>query len=211
MQRLATAAVRAGVRVAPRRPVVGVRAFSIDWAQYKAKLAGDNDAVAEAGRMQSHFEDRRAAAKATRDGSVDDIDWDAYAAALPDTDVAALKKDFAALLAAVPDIAYDGSADAAAHGEAEARAAALQALASSRLAELAEVQAEADEYKLHDHYGTSQAYFRHKGLREEIQTEILDRQVFKDMDPLELPAEMSEEGVAELRAELIEKAGITRA
>lgn len=71
-----------------------------------------------------------------------------------------------------------------------------------------QIQAEADEYRLHDHYGTSQAYFRHKGLREEIQAEILDRQVFKDLDPLDLPTDMTEEGLAELKQELLQKAGL---
>lgn len=49
----------------------------MDWGAYKAKLAGDAEAVAEAGRLQSHYEERRAAARAARDGSVDDIDWEA--------------------------------------------------------------------------------------------------------------------------------------
>lgn len=180
----------------------------MDWDKYKRKLGGDKEAIAEITRQQSQFEDRKAAVARQGSASADDIDWESYAEKLPGVDVAALKADFEEFLAAVPDITYDEAADAKEHAEKEENAARLQKLSSQRLAELSELMAEADDHKLHAHYSTNDLYMRHDGLHEAIKNEILSREYYKDLEVLDTGAELEDSDVAELKSELLSRAGL---
>lgn len=149
----------------------------------------------------------QAAAARVVDGSVEDIDWAAYAEALPEVNIDALKSDFESYLAAIPEITYNEGDDLAEHARVEETARGLQALSSARLEELAAAQAEADDHKLHEHYGTNDMYLRHEGLYEKIQKEVLDREYYKDLDPIEVP-EMDDAKLAEFKANLLKKGGL---
>lgn len=80
------------------------------------------------------FERRVAAALAAP--APKDIDWAEASRALPDIDIAALRKDFERAVAATPALAYDGAADSAAHASAEAGWAGFEAYCKGRVAQL---------------------------------------------------------------------------
>ena len=100
---------------------------------------------------------------ATATTSVPGIDWEAYAKALPDIDIEAVRADYEKFQASVPDVPYDAAADAA-------RAAAdrevfedVAAYASGRISELAETAIEQEDHKLHDHYTVARLFQRFDG------------------------------------------------
>jgi hypothetical protein len=129
---------------------------SIDWASVRAKMMTD-ETRAEADRAREAFQKRLSAADV---GAPQEIDWARYTAALPELDVAAIKRDYEATVAATPAVAYDESADRAAHDVKEASWAGFASYCASRLKELDTLKATQAQHKLHPFYRRRQLYSR---------------------------------------------------
>jgi hypothetical protein len=112
---------------------------------------------AEADRAREAFQKRLSAADV---GAPQEIDWARYTAALPELDVAAIKRDYEATVAATPAVAYDESADRAAHDVKEASWAGFASYCASRLKELDTLKATQAQHKLHPFYRRRQLYSR---------------------------------------------------
>lgn len=187
------------------------RIKAMDWDKYKRKLGADPEALAEIQRQQQQFEDRRTAAAKVGKASAEDIDWDGYAARLPGVDLAALKADFAAFLSSIPAVTYDEGGDAKAHADKEETARKLQALSRARLGELEALDAEAADHAMHEHYSANDMYLRHEGLHDAIQSEILDREYFRDVEPQESTGVLTDEAETDLLESLLAKGGLSSA
>ena len=136
---------------------------AVDWEGIKGKML-DDAARGDIEAAQAKFEERWRAARAV--GSVPPIDWESYQKALPGMDLEALQKDFEAFMKAIPDIEYDPAADRKMEADTIKELAGLSAYAQSRSSELEELQAEADEHKLHDHYTVARVFQRYEGMYE---------------------------------------------
>lgn len=153
----------AAVRFAARRaastaaPAAASSALNVDWSLIRSKM-GTEAGKAEVDKAREAFGRRLAAAEGA--AAPADIDWAHYAAALPDIDVAALRRDYEAFQAAIPPITYDEAADKAAHEKSEASWAKFEEHCRSKVAELQTLQAEQADHKLHRWYRRSRVWQR---------------------------------------------------
>jgi hypothetical protein len=105
-------------------------------------------------------------------GPVSELDWAAYAKALPEVDVAAMQRDFAAAESAAKPVTYDAAADAAAHAAKEAGWTGFASYCAARIGELKALQAEQGKHKLHRWYRRRQLYARFPGLYETLHHKV---------------------------------------
>lgn len=179
----------------------------VDWAGLRQKIQSDSGRD-ELARARHAFEDRKAATQRVADAP--DIDWDAYAEALPEYNMEEVKSNFEAFMNALPAVEYDPAEDMAVQAAKEDRASRLQTLSALRFDEILSLQEEADDFALHDFTGAHEMYLRHPGLYEKIQEEVLDREYYRDLDPADKPAELSEAEAARVESELLAKAGLNK-
>lgn len=137
---------------------------------------------------------------ATATTSVPGIDWEAYAKALPDIDIEAVRADYEKFQDTVPDVPYDAAADAA-------RAAAdrevfedVAAYASGRISELAETAIEQEDHKLHDHYTVARLFQRFDG---QFEKEWLEWRKVNLVGNLRTLSEVSETITPEQKREVV--------
>lgn len=88
------------------------------------------------------------------------IDWESYKKALPEINVDALRKEYDAVVKAIPAVTYDETADKAAHEVKEAAWNSFANYCATRVAELQSLQGEQAKHKLHKWYRRRQLYNR---------------------------------------------------
>jgi hypothetical protein len=113
---------------------------------------------AEADRAREAFQKRLSAAESVRPAA--GIEWDAFAKALPELDVAALRENFASAVGGIPDVKYEEAADKAAHEVKESAWSGFASYCASRVKELETLAAEQSKHKLHRWYRRRQLYSR---------------------------------------------------
>lgn len=199
-------------RVVMRLPVrTGVRAMStaeVNWESLRRKIVSDSGRE-DLARFRNVFEERKAATSRVADAP--DIDWEHYAEALPEYNMAEIKANFDSFMEALPTIDYDAAEDIKDQQAKEDRASRLQKLSAMRFDEILTLQDEADDFALHDFTGAHEMYLRHPGLYEQIQEEVLDREYYRDLDPADKPTELSDEEASRVETELLAKAGLNKA
>lgn len=112
----------------------------------------------EADRAREMFQKRLAAAQGTRPAP--EIEWDAFAKALPEVDVAGTRASYAKAAAALPRVTYDAAADVAAHTTKEAAWTGFASYCAARVTELDALAAEQSKHRLHQWYRRRQLFSR---------------------------------------------------
>ena len=112
----------------------------------------------EADRAKDVYVKRLSSAEGVRPAG--EIDWAAYARALPEVDIAAFQAAYAKAAAAIPEVTYDEAADKKAHEAKEAAWVGFSNYCASRVTELEQLAAEQEKHKLHQHYRRRQLYSR---------------------------------------------------
>lgn len=125
---------------------------------------------AEADRARVAFQKRLAAAEAVT--SIPEIDWEYYAKALPEIDIAALRADFDKSVAAIPPVTYDEGKDIEAHTAKEAAWTGFAGYCAQRVNELKALADEQATHKLHRWYRRRQLYARFPGLYESLHNKV---------------------------------------
>jgi hypothetical protein len=143
---LAAAARVAARRMGSAAAAGPAAALNVDWSLIRSKM-GTDAGKAEVDKAREAFGRRLAAAEGA--AAPAEVDWARYARALPDVDVAALRRDYEAFAAAIPPITYDEAADKAAHEKSEASWAKFEEHCRAKVAELQALQAEQADHKLH--------------------------------------------------------------
>jgi hypothetical protein len=137
------------------------------------------------------------------------INWDAYKEALPHLDVDAIRADYEAFLKTIPDVPYDAKADA---DKTQADAAVfdgISAYAEGRASELAELQAEQKDHKLHDYYTVARLFQRFDGLYEKEWLEFRRVNLVGNLRSLsEVSESLSEEQKREVVASMADRLGV---
>jgi hypothetical protein len=165
--------VTAATQVAQRRLFSNGAAVApaVDFTFIKRNMV-DEASRTNVDRLEEAFNARVTAARSAPSPAT--IDWDAWAKALPQVDVPALKAKFEAYMAALPDITYDASSDAAAAAASAAEWQGIADYAAKRVSELEAIQAESEEHRLHDYYTVNRAFQRFDGLLEKEWAEWRD-------------------------------------
>jgi hypothetical protein len=112
----------------------------------------------EADRAKDVYVKRLASAEGVRPAG--EIDWAAYARALPEVDIAGFQAAYAKAAAAIPEVTYDETADKKAHEAKEAAWVGFSNYCATRVTELEQLAAEQEKHKLHQHYRRRQLYSR---------------------------------------------------
>jgi hypothetical protein len=112
----------------------------------------------EADRARDVYQKRLSSAEGVRAAA--DIDWESYAKALPEVDVAAIKAGYLKAAAGIPEVKYDPAADLKAHEAKEAAWTGFSAYCASRVKELELLAGEQEKHKLHRFYRRRQLYSR---------------------------------------------------
>jgi hypothetical protein len=118
----------------------------------------DEEARQESDRARDAFQKRLSSANDVRPAA--DVDWDSYAKALPELDVAAMRKAFEKAAGAMPVATYDEAADKAAHEAKENLWKGYAKYCAEHVAELEALAAEQEKHKLHKYYRFRQLYAR---------------------------------------------------
>lgn len=180
----------------------------VDWEGLRRKITSESGRD-ELARQRVAFEERRNATSRVADAP--EIDWDYYAQQLPEYNMAEIKAQFDDFMSALPEIEYDAAADVAVQQQKEDRASRLQTLSTIRYDELLGQQHEAEDFALHDYTGAHEMYLRHPGLYETIEQEVMDRELYKDLDPADKPTELTEEEADKVEWRLLDMAGLDKA
>lgn len=197
----------------------GAAAPVVDWALVRAKMLTD-ETRAEADRAREMFQKRLSAAEGTRPAA--EIEWDAFARALPEVDVAATRAAYSKVAAALPRVTYDAAADVAAHSVKEAAWTGFASYCAARVTELEALAAEQSKHRLHRWYRRRQLFSRFPGLYESLHNKVRGQW---DVDTWAtylayrsktqaLPwdpnyGEVTEEAKSELKVAVAKKAGVS--
>ena len=112
----------------------------------------------EADRAKDVYSKRLSAAEGVRAAA--EIDWAAYARALPEVNVAAIQAAYAKASSAIPEVKYEEAEDKKAHEAKEAAWVGFSNYCATRVTELNQLAAEQEKHKLHQHYRRRQLYSR---------------------------------------------------
>ena len=111
-----------------------------------------------ADRAKDAFTKRLSAAEGARPAA--EIEWAAYAKALPELNVKAMQAAYEKAASAIPEVVYDEAADKKAHEEKEAKFSSFTAFLASRVKDMEVLAAEQAKHKLHPFYRRRQLYAR---------------------------------------------------
>lgn len=144
-------------RMASTSAAPAASALNVDWSMIRSKM-GTEEGKAQVDKAREAFSRRLLKAEGASEPTA--IDWAHYATALPDVDIAALRKDYEKFMSSIPAITYDESADKAAHEKSEAGWVKFEEYCKSKVGELQQLQKEQEEHKLHRWYRRSRVWQR---------------------------------------------------